>query len=354
MDKIVVYAPINAFDNQRIYDKNYMGQFPGGIFISDLIDSFQQLGYQVILLSEYLRSYRHCKALLVSDLGIGQEYCGSNLVAHTCINLESPTVANRFAFFFGQRTSKYKHVYTYSGFKQRLSNSDTIFHSIVWPHEYTETIDAPDWRTRQFLVLVANNKSAFQLRSIPRSFDFSFLKALLQNMLTLCIKYLDPWMRHDLYPKRREIVDFFISNSDLSLFGRNWPHPVLAKSCGSTVESKIRTISHYKFVLVLQTTSFPGEICEKIFDALIAKSIPVYLGSNEIYDWVPSECFIDINGFSSLADLKQYLDSVSPDRAAEYLDAGSRYISSSQYRELTSSNLALKIAHTLDNDNSST
>jgi hypothetical protein len=48
------------------------------------------------------------------------------------------------------------------------------------------------------------------------------------------------------------------------------------------VESKLKFINSYKFNLCFENSSYPGYTTEKLYDALCAKTVPIYWGSQTI------------------------------------------------------------------------
>jgi hypothetical protein len=56
----------------------------------------------------------------------------------------------------------------------------------------------------------------------------------------------------------------------------------------------------YRFVLSLENKNRPGYITEKIFDALVARAIPIYWGTPDVYKYVPADKFIMVNASSPM------------------------------------------------------
>ena len=54
-------------------------------------------------------------------------------------------------------------------------------------------------------------------------------------------------------------------------------------------------------------------VTEKIYDALIAGAVPVYLGAPNIEEFVPSGSYIDVRSFSGPRELSQFLIEVAND-----------------------------------------
>eukprot|EP00744_Colponema_vietnamica_P013817 GILI01019368.1.p1 GENE.GILI01019368.1~~GILI01019368.1.p1 ORF type:complete len:354 (-),score=14.00 GILI01019368.1:66-1127(-) len=70
---------------------------------------------------------------------------------------------------------------------------------------------------------------------------------------------------------------------------------------------KRQIFQRYPIVLAFENANCYDMITEKVFDALIAGAIPVYLGAPNIDDFVPQNSFIDARYFADPAELAQYL-----------------------------------------------
>lgn len=81
-------------------------------------------------------------------------------------------------------------------------------------------------------------------------------------------------------------------------------------------QSKLATISTYRFALAFENASSRDYVTEKFFDPLGAGSVPVYLGAPNVDDFAPgSHCFIDANDFDSPAELASQLWELANDDA---------------------------------------
>ena len=64
------------------------------------------------------------------------------------------------------------------------------------------------------------------------------------------------------------------------------------KSCYHSLEL-INVLNKYKFILCLENSVGEGYITEKIFNCFYAKTIPIYIGTNDIHLYINSSSFID-------------------------------------------------------------
>ena len=84
---------------------------------------------------------------------------------------------------------------------------------------------------------------------------------------------------------------------------RWWPTPSLRTYRGP-VASKDEILRHAKFSICYENVrGGVGYVTEKIFDAMLFGSLPIYIGASDIAQRVPPECYIDGNQFESPADL---------------------------------------------------
>jgi hypothetical protein len=119
-------------------------------------------------------------------------------------------------------------------------------------------------------------------------------------------------------------------------FGRLHPYEtVIKKVYRGAVASKYETLSGYTFALCYENMILDGWVNEKIFDAFLAGTIPIYLGAPDITDYVPEECFIDKRKFSSYGDLGDFLRSLSPADVQTYKDNAREYLRSPRYSPFT-------------------
>lgn len=69
--------------------------------------------------------------------------------------------------------------------------------------------------------------------------------------------------------------------------------------------------SQYKFVICLENTKQETYITEKIINGFLAKTIPIYWGSDNIYDYFNKERFINIPNFSEIMINKAICEIIS-------------------------------------------
>jgi hypothetical protein len=136
-----------------------------------------------------------------------------------------------------------------------------------------------------------------------------------------------------LYGERRKAIQFFEKLSregvdDFDLFGTGWDGWPLWRG---TVGKKWDAYGNYRFAICYENMREQrGYITEKIFDALVAGCVPVYLGAENIGEYVPETCFIDRRKFSSDEALYRFLKEMGKEEHARYLDAIESYLRSAK------------------------
>ena len=119
---------------------------------------------------------------------------------------------------------------------------------------------------------------------------------------------------------RHDISDLFV-NSQKSLFNSLNIHPSLnIKHILRTnhIKKKDPIFDGFQFSIVVENSRDPGWFTEKLNDALITKTIPIYYGAPDIGK------YFDANGileFSNMGELKQVLSTLTPTMYKEKLGA---------------------------------
>ncbi len=313
-----------------------MRNYCEGEMLCDLAEACESAGFPFVTIDQYLSDHRDKPGLLISEEGRGREYLNQRLRPAVCTSLESPIINTRFAHFLKRRAGVFPYLFTWKGMGDRLHGSPTNFSPIVWPNTLRAIVGTIPWSERPaLLTLVANNKSALTWNLPPLSAGTGvFAKSLLKGLLTQYIKAVDPWMKSNLYLTRQNIVCHFGGREGFHLYGQRWGD--LARSLGGGPKEKLSILAESRFVLCLENTAFPGYITEKLFDALFAGAIPLYLGAPDVTDWVPAACFIDLRKFSSFNELDNYIRTMALTEAQGYLQAARRFIESPQFNVCTS------------------
>ena len=171
---------------------------------------------------------------------------------------------------------------------------------------------------------------------------------------------------NELYSERIHAIQWFEKNhpQDFDLYGADWNKyhfegtflgikiarlnrlnfltKLLAQhhpSYKGKVISKNQTYQKYKFSICYENIkNIPGYITEKIFDCFLAGCVPIYLGAQNITDYIPINTFIDKRNFDTYEKLYTYLKYMPNQEYASYvnniknfLKSDKAYLFSAQY-----------------------
>lgn len=176
--------------------------------------------------------------------------------------------------------------------------------------------------------------------------DYSLLGSCRDLFITLISanKSLPKFLNtRDLYQKRVEIIRWMEKNNpnDFSLYGFNWHlSPKLPSKAGTAlhyIESKLPfSITHFpswkgivetkkdilkrsKFTIAYENVKgYDCYITEKIFDAFVSLSVPIYLGASNISSLISTNCFIDARNYTNISSLFHHLKSMTDDEYNQY------------------------------------
>lgn len=140
----------------------------------------------------------------------------------------------------------------------------------------------------------------------------------------------------ELYSEREKIIQFFEDKVGVfDLYGKNWQKRKYINYKGP-IDDKIETLKNYKYCICYENTkNAKGYITEKIFDCFAAGVIPIYLGPENITDYIPKSCFIDRRDFSDDQSLYNFLKSIDKLNYQKYIEAQSQYLQSKEAQKFS-------------------
>lgn len=287
-------------------------------------------------------------------------------------------------------TNLYFAVGTLRNYKRLAARADTIlsglFHTeapIVHPSTYAGTREAAEYFRRIYsfstpaaLEPFGCEGLTFRKFQIPEPYDGieghfvdlwerrdrKFLCMITQNKLP----NLD---YNELYTERLRLLEHFSRRDSIDLYGIGWDkmpfrvgerrlpqqvvrvqrfvwerlpftqnHPyerVIKRVWRGAVDSKHDVMSGYTFAICYENMVLEGWLNEKIFDAFLVGTIPVYLGASDVTRYIPEECFIDPRRFADHSEMEAFLRSLGPEEIAVYRDNAREFMSSEAYRPFT-------------------
>jgi len=189
----------------------------------------------------------------------------------------------------------------------------------------------------------------------PDSVPFSQKKLLVNMSINRYSTY-----KHELYSIRRKSINYFESGypNDFDLYGLRWDKAVQRlfpflvkkrKTYRGIAEDKLGTFSRYKFCLCYENNGDAnGYITEKIFDAMNAGTVPIYLGAPNIEEYVDRDTFIDRRHFKNDEELARFLTNMKEEGYNKYIEAGLRFIKSERYDKFLPGHLADSVIKALN------
>lgn len=158
----------------------------------------------------------------------------------------------------------------------------------------------------------------------------------------------------ELYSHRRKLARTaeLMAPGFLDIYGRGWNgeqvswcpiYPNLPYKCwkGIPNSSKWDLCEQYRFVLSFENfKGRRGYISEKIFDSLFSGAVPVYLGDEQITDYIPDGAFVDARNFRNYHELLQYLIACSEKEWLNMREVGQAFINSKKVQCFKSATFA--------------
>ena len=145
---------------------------------------------------------------------------------------------------------------------------------------------------------------------------------------------------NELYSARIATIQWMQTHAaaDFDLYGVGW-QPLNLPCYRGTTDDKLATLAGYRFAICYENArNFPGYITEKLFDCLLAGTVPVYWGAPNIADWVPADCYIDRRLFASEEALHAHIKGMDAQTHGAYLDRIATFFQSAQVYPFTIEN----------------
>jgi hypothetical protein len=158
--------------------------------------------------------------------------------------------------------------------------------------------------------------------------------------------------RNQLYSERKKIIYYFEKKSrlDFDFYGIRWKEKKYKNYCGKSIR-KYETYKQYKFAICFENmNNVKGYVTEKIFDCLKSNIIPIYYGSLNINQYIPSNCYIDYKIFSTIDELVFKIKNMSDYEYIEYINNANNYLLSNQSLEFTSYSLYRNIFNVIEDE----
>lgn len=345
-DRLVVYdIDYPPFMGDAAFDADAMAQYPGASAIVALAQRLAKTGIRMVTSDVYLRQAPPAAQTIV----LGNEVTRftrsllfeRGLRGAVCLSGESPIVAWRFYAGLPVTSDWYDHLVLFPGARS-LATGAASFHDFHWPYPDLTPVPGKPWGDRSLLAIVSGNKRSF---GWPRpAFDAAHPKVSagrwFRALQARRAQAQHPWMRSELYLERLRAIQHFGGSEGFDLYGRGWDLPTsgadaatqsaIGRSYRGEIPplDKVGVLGGYRFSICFENTTFPGYITEKIFDCLVAGTIPVYLGAPDVDAYIPRDAFIDFHDFDGYAALENHLRGMTVEAAEVHREAARRFLSS--------------------------
>jgi len=156
----------------------------------------------------------------------------------------------------------------------------------------------------------------------------------------------------EIYSERRNAIKYFeeYAPKDFDLYGTGWEKAEF-KSYLGPIRSKLQVMKKYKFSICYENSkNVNGYITEKIFDSFQAACVPVYLGADNISDYIPENCFIDKRKFKSYNELYVFLKTMTKEEHMAYLNNINEFLNSDSAKLFTGEKMVQTFKKALDLD----
>eukprot|EP00996_Jenningsia_fusiforme_P000068 NODE_1033_length_1751_cov_30.330200_g911_i0.p1 GENE.NODE_1033_length_1751_cov_30.330200_g911_i0~~NODE_1033_length_1751_cov_30.330200_g911_i0.p1 ORF type:complete len:452 (+),score=34.46 NODE_1033_length_1751_cov_30.330200_g911_i0:166-1521(+) len=210
------------------------------------------------------------------------------------------------------------------------------FMMVNWENWHRNDIVSSQWKSHWWLRRLVEDPTAWRNFSIVSSTErFSMVQFNYYQQYRLHLGDL----RRFQSPKRTDaLVSVLASHSgygfDRLLFVKSLMKHVRIHSYGRLLRNRqapnnshwdvhraIEIVSRYHFHLALENSIYPDYVTEKVYLALFAGTVPVYVGAPNVGEYVPQQSVIVASHFSSLRALAAYLRCIAanPQLYAQYL-----------------------------------
>ena len=163
------------------------------------------------------------------------------------------------------------------------------------------------------------------------------------KVATMMVRYATSgtyYQPSSLIPLRQSIALYGRAAGITDIKGRGWPSGIVSKEKINYPEDKPFTDTRekitwlrqgYLFNLCFENSNIPYYVTEKIWQALVGCTLPIYYSNDTIYETFPKGSFIDYRDFKNKAQLYQYILDMPADEYLDRLNLGIEFVS--RYRE---------------------
>jgi hypothetical protein len=347
--KIAICNDISQFHLDRLRDRNWSQQFLGSAWVTSLYERQMEMGIElasgdVAVQRVKSRQWRAADVHVVQEMDArhGRELCRLGAVPSVLTMFETPLVAYRSVDRLTRSSITFAHCIGPRTIFERISaQRRSRLWPLSFPSYWRNQLPTPiPWRERKHAVLVAANKYWCE-RIWARVSNTKDALRVLRHGLRKRFSPTYQSCRHlQLHDARLDLLQVLGLRDKIDVFGQGWNDtgnmpPSQAARLASIrsvfqgpCDNKHELLSRYKFTVAFENTAYPGYVTEKVIDALVAASVPVYLGAPDIAAQLPAQAFIDARAFSSSEAIAAHMEQMSESEAAAMIEAGQKFLRS--------------------------
>lgn len=159
-------------------------------------------------------------------------------------------------------------------------------------------------------------------------------------VIQIASNFVYPAASNTIYEERRIATTWFLRHHPeaYTLYGKGYWKiyrdelpPNLREIFDSRYKGRLKNkkemMRRAKFALVYENTRYKDYVSEKIYDAMNAGTVPVYLGAPNIREYVPEACFIDKEAFKTYDELYDYLNTMPDTKYNDYIACIKNFVS---------------------------
>lgn len=161
-------------------------------------------------------------------------------------------------------------------------------------------------------------------------------------VIQIASNFVYPPSSKTIYEERRTATTWFLKNrpQDYTLYGKGYWDlyrkglstdlvPIFDMRYKGSVKNKHEMMRRAKFALVYENMRYNDYVSEKIYDAINAGTVPIYLGAPNIREYVPEACFIDKDKFGTYEELYDFIKNMSDEVYMSYISCMQNFVSPS-------------------------
>ena len=349
--KIAICNDISQFHLDRLRDRSWSQQFLGSAWVTSLYERQAEMGIELAsgdVAEQRVKSgqWRATEVHVVQEMDDphGRKLCQLGAVPSVLTMFETPLVAYRSVDRLMRSGVKFPHcIGPQAIFERAPAQRQSRHWQLSFPSYWRNQLPTPiPWSQRKHAVLVAANKYWCERKWARVSNTKDALRVLRHGLRKQLSSTYQFCKRLQLHDARLDLLQVLGLREKVDIFGRGWNDtrnlpPYQAEKIAAIrsvfkgpCDDKHELLSRYKFTIAFENTAYPGYVTEKVIDAIVAASVPVYLGAPDIVQQLPAEAFIDARAFSSPEEISARMEQMAESEAAVMIEAGQKFLRSSQ------------------------